>query len=122
MDYDKELGDSLETILKTVYSHRGVTISQLCAVHRLQITDAASYLDALRQRGYVSCLHDGFRLENDNLPALNDVFSITKNGINYLELQQRFWKQFRVRSVYVPLGVAFLTSVIANLIALWLKR
>lgn len=54
--------------------------------------------------------------------TLNANFKITLRGIQYLENKKAEDKKFKIQSIYVPVLVAFLTSLFTNVLTLWITK
>ena len=120
-NFDMELGDTLEGVLKFI-KVRSVTIGEFSTFTGIDVVKTAAQFKALRQRGYIACYRNALLVEDiSEDPTLTDRFKITENGRNYLELQKRIWHRFRLQSIYVPFGVALLTSILVNAFAIWSK-
>ncbi|MBY2484556.1 hypothetical protein AB4E19_09755 [Clostridioides difficile] len=49
-------------------------------------------------------------------------FKITLEGKAFIENEMKNNKKFKIQSIYIPILIAFITSLFTNLIALWLLK
>ena len=119
-EVDNEIGETLETVLKYFW-RKSATIEEFSYVTSIDAPRVASLFNSLRNRNFLACYRNAIELKPGEPPGLSDRFCITEEGRSYLEVQKRIWKRFRIGSIYVPFGVALLTSIIANIVAIWLN-
>ncbi|MGX4600265.1 hypothetical protein [Faecalimicrobium sp. JNUCC 81] len=54
--------------------------------------------------------------------SLRTKYRITLKGIQYLENKKSEDRKFKIQSVYVPVLVAFLTSIVTSFLTLWITK
>lgn len=67
--------------------------------------EVSMHLRELLKNGYISYI------------GLNDTIDLTSKGLSYLNFRKSFWIETFIKSIFFPIIVAFLTT----LITLWLK-
>jgi hypothetical protein len=106
---NNELGDTLEALLKKFPDDDTVFVEDIL-VKDMSYTQ--ELLCALEQRGFVKSYQERYSPESiDRF----DEYRITVEGRNYLELHRRWWQRYMVKSVYIPMAVAFVTALITSL-------
>ena len=116
MDFDKEIGETLESVLKIIACKNGISAEEMALLTNEHSMVAVEHFYSLQRRGYLFC-----NTLSGDIISKHDKFRITDEGKNYFEIRKRIWNQFLKKSVYVPIVVALLTTLITNLVTIWLK-
>ena len=117
-----EMGETLENALKCIMlADRYVTIEEFASMRGTDVEKAFEILKNLQGKGYVKGHRPHTSYETLEA-ALSDrpLYRISIEGINYLELKAHWWVMFRVSSIYIPIAVSFVTSLIVWLARWWL--
>ena len=115
MEIDNEIGKTFETLLKRF--RRGNICVQDLFEESLDKTQDTLFV--LIQRNFIAC--DGKEYQSPRQIDISDTFRITMEGINYLELRERFLNRYWVRSILVPIIVSITTTIITALITLYIN-
>lgn len=77
----------------------------------------------LQKEGLVKkCEHLPRKGENDFTFSYDTNFEITLTGIQFLENRKDEKRKFRLKSLYIPIFISFITSLVTTLTAMLLAR
>lgn len=114
-----ELDTESEKILKLLLKHDTLNMSQISVLMNKNTFDFGGYMVILINKGYIQ--NSDIGKANDKIIYADGVYHITTSGKVYFDLKQNELKRFVMRSIYVPIGIAIVVSIITTLITLWLK-
>lgn len=78
-------------------------------------------LKYLYDNKFISIAH-AFKNSNEFEFRYESYFEITLEGKAFIENEMKNNKKFKIQSIYIPILVAFITSLFTNLIALWILK
>ncbi len=108
-----EMGETLEKTLK-LFRKSPLHIQDLI-IKKNSYELSKEQVFELVIRGYLINV-DGKEYNSPNSIGIEDVFRITVKGTDYLEIRSHWWEMFRVQSVYIPVAVSFITSILSEFI------
>lgn len=110
MDMKIDLAEPLLSYLRLFRQHQELDIREVAEVLGLSRAQALDAVKNLKDRDFISSKFKPLGVYQGT-PAGKTVYFINLNGINYLELKKEWWRIFRIRSVYIPIGVSIATTL-----------